>query len=80
MAEKQDKVYSTVTWPWCRKAKEWLDANHIKYQEFNVGEDQKARQEMLSVTHQLAVPVITIDTDYVVGFNEKLLKEKLEIK
>ncbi len=35
---------------------------------------------MLSITHQLAVPVITIDADYVVGFNEKLLKEKLEIK
>ena len=80
MGEKQVKVFTTLTWPWCRKAKEWLDANHIKYQEFNVGEDQKARQEMINITHQLAVPAIVIDGDYVIGFNEKSLKEKLGIK
>jgi len=80
MTEKQVKVYSTNTWPWCRKAKEWLDANHIKYQELNVAEDKTAREEMVNMTHQMAVPTIMIDKDVVIGFNEKILKEKLEIK
>ena len=80
MNEKLVKVYTTSTWPWCRKAKDWLDANHIKYQELNVGTDQKAREEMVNITHQLAVPAIAIDGEYVIGFNEKALKEKLGIK
>jgi hypothetical protein len=35
---------------------------------------------MVNITHQMAVPTIIVDGQIVVGFNEKLLKEKLEIK
>jgi hypothetical protein len=35
---------------------------------------------MINITHQLAVPAIVIDSEYVIGFNEKSLKEKLGIK
>ena len=35
---------------------------------------------MMNTTHQMAVPTIAIDGDFVVGFNEKSLKEKLGIK
>jgi len=54
-----------------------LDENGIKYQDLNVAEDRAARQEMLNTTHQMSVPTILIDGDIVVGFNEKLLREKL---
>jgi glutaredoxin 3 len=80
MAEKQVKVYSTPTCPWCKRAKQFLDTNHIKYQELNVAEDKIARDEMISLTHQMAVPTIAIDGEFVIGYNEKTLKEKLEIK
>jgi hypothetical protein len=45
-----------------------------------VAEDKTAREEMVNMTHQMAVPTIMIDKDVVIGFNEKILKEKLEIK
>jgi hypothetical protein len=34
---------------------------------------------MMNLTHQMAVPTIVIDADFVVGFDEKTLKEKLGI-
>ena len=54
-----------------------LDENGIKYQDLNVAEDRAARQEMVNKTHQMSVPTILIDGDIVIGFNEKLLREKL---
>jgi glutaredoxin 3 len=80
MAEKQVKVYSTPTCPWCKKAKQFLEGNHIRYQDLNVADDKAARDEMINLTHQMAVPTIAIDGEFVIGYNEKVLKDKLGIK
>jgi glutaredoxin len=56
-----------------------LDNNNIKFQDLNVADDKVARDEMLNTTHQMAVPTISIDGEYVIGYNEKSLKEKLGI-
>lgn len=79
MAEKQVKVFSTPTCPWCKRAKEFLTSNGVRYTELNVAEDRAAREEMINSTHQMAVPTIMIDTDYIIGYNEKVLREKLGI-
>jgi glutaredoxin 3 len=80
MSEKVVKIYSTPTCPWCKRTKQFLDANGIKYQDMNVAEDKVARDEMVNKTHQLGVPTIMIDDEFVIGFNEKALKEKLDLK
>jgi len=80
MAAKEVKVYSTPTCPWCKKAKQFLDANKVTYQDFNVAQDRAARDEMVKKSSQTAVPVIIIDGEIVVGFNEPTLKTKLDIK
>jgi glutaredoxin-like YruB-family protein len=80
MAAKEVKVYSTPTCPWCKKAKQFLDANKVTYQDFNVAQDHAARDEMVKKSSQTAVPTIIIDGEIVVGFNESVLKEKLGIK
>lgn len=77
---KEVKVYSTPTCPWCNKAKQFLDANKVTYQDFNVAQDHAARDEMVKKSSQTAVPVIIIDGEIVVGFNEPALKTKLDIK
>ena len=79
MVEKLVKVYSTPTCPWCKKVKQFLTANNVKFQDLNVADDKAARDEMINLTHQMAVPTIAIDSEYVVGYNEKALKEKLGI-
>ncbi|HSW57691.1 MAG TPA: glutaredoxin family protein [Dehalococcoidales bacterium] len=80
MTEKVVKVYSTPNCPWCRRTKQFLENNNIKYQDMNVAEDKAARNEMIEVTHQLSVPAITIDGQIIIGFKENELKEKLGIK
>ena len=79
MAEQQVKVFLTPTCPWCKRVKLFLDLKGIKYTEFNVAEDKVAREEMINSTHQMAVPTIMIDADFVIGYNEETLKEKLGI-
>jgi glutaredoxin 3 len=80
MAAKEVKVYSTPTCPWCKKVKQFLDTNKVVYQDFNVGQDSVARQEMIKKSSQTAVPTIIIDGEIIVGFDEPALKTKLGIK
>ena len=80
MSEKRVKIFSTPTCPWCKRTKQFFEANGITFQESNVAEDKIARDEMVNLTHQLGVPTIMIDADFVIGFNEKALREKLGIK
>lgn len=71
------KVYSTPTCPWCKKVKQLLDDNKIVYQDIDVIQDKQAREEMVNKTGQIAVPVIDIDDELAVGFDESWIKQKL---
>ena len=73
----QVKVYSTPTCPWCKRTKQLLDENKIPYQNFDVASDKAARDDMVSKTGQLGVPVVDIDGDILVGFNEQWIRQKL---
>ena len=76
---QQVKVYSTPTCPWCKKTKHFLDENKITYQTLDVASDKAARDEMVTKSGQMGVPVIDIDNDIAVGFDEKWLKQKLNL-
>lgn len=73
------KVYSTPTCPYCRKAKSFLDENNIEYEDVNVASDQAAAQEMITKSGQMGVPVIEVNGNIIVGFNELKLRELLEL-
>ncbi len=73
-------VYHTSSCPWCHKAMEFLKANKVKFTKKNVGEDQKAAQEMIKKSGQQGVPVIDIGGKIIVGFDEDELKKLLKIK
>jgi len=72
-------VYSTQTCPYCHMAKDFLDKNSIKYENKNVSEDEEALKEMMDKSHQMGVPVIDIDGEIVIGFDEKRMEELLKI-
>jgi len=75
----QVKVYSTPTCPWCKRTKQFLDENKIPYQNFDVASDKAVRDEMVNKTGQLSVPVVDINGDILVGFDEKWLRQKLNL-
>lgn len=58
-------------------AKSFLESNKISYKEFNVAEDKAARDEMIKKSGRMVVPVIDIDGQIFVGFNQGELKKKL---
>lgn len=72
-------VYSTNTCPWCYKAKEFLKANKIKFEDKNVGDDEEAREEMIEKSGQMGVPVLDIDGKIIVGFDQEAIKKALKI-
>jgi glutaredoxin 3 len=74
------KIYSTPSCVYCKMAKEYFNKNGVKYVEFNVASDLKARQEMFDASHQMGVPVIDVDGKIVVGFNQEVLEEALNLK
>ncbi|MGH9857967.1 MAG: glutaredoxin family protein [Acidobacteriota bacterium] len=75
---KNVTIYTTPTCGWCRAAKDFFAQHNVTYTEKDVVVDEAARAEMLQKSNQLGVPVIDIDGDIVIGFNQPRLAELLE--
>ena len=73
-------IYTTAGCIWCKKSKEWFKAHKIKYEEYDVGEDAKAREEMIEKSGQMGVPVIMVDDQMIIGFDDGALKKALKVK
>ena len=76
---KQVTIYSTPSCHFCQMAKEFFAANGVEYTNYDVASDTDKRQEMIDMTGQMGVPVIRIEVDVVVGFDEAMVNELLEI-
>lgn len=59
-------------------AKEYLSEKGAKFEEYNVGEDRSKAMEMINLSGQRGVPVITVGTEVIVGFNKNRLEELLK--
>lgn len=77
MANKTIKIYSTPTCHYCNIAKDFFTDKGVKYEEFNVSTDLAKRKEMVEKSGQMGVPVIDIEGDIVVGFDEEKISEIL---
>jgi glutaredoxin len=58
-------------------AKEFFEENGIVYKNYDVSLDLEKRQEMINLTGQMGVPVILIDGEVIVGFDEDRIREEL---
>ncbi len=76
---KSIKIYTTPSCVYCKMAKDFFSKNNLKYQEFDVFQDLKAREEMIEKSGQLGVPVIDVDGQIILGFDRPKLTELLEI-
>lgn len=76
---KNVTIYSTPTCHFCHAAKEFFKENNIAFTDFNVGEDAAKRNEMVQKSGQIGVPVIFIDNEMVIGFDEPKIKKLLNI-
>jgi glutaredoxin 3 len=79
METKTVTIYSTPTCHFCHAAKEFFTANNVAYTDINVATDLDSRKLMIEKSGQMGVPVITIDNDVVVGFDQKKLRALLGV-
>jgi glutaredoxin-like YruB-family protein len=71
-------VYTTPTCGFCHQAKQFLSRQGIPFVERNVASDHRAAAEMVRISGQQGVPVITVDGKVVVGFDQPRLRQLLQ--
>ena len=72
-------IYTTPTCVYCKMSKEFFSEHGIQYTEKNVATDAAARKEMVDKSGQMGVPVIFVNDQMVIGFDQKKLSELLGI-
>ncbi|MDP3794975.1 MAG: glutaredoxin domain-containing protein [bacterium] len=73
-------IYTTPTCTYCRAAKEFFKEHGLEFQEKDVASDMAAREEMMTKTDMLAVPVIDVGGEVVIGFDRERLAELTGVK
>jgi len=71
-------IYSTPTCPYCKLAKDFFKEKGITFTEIDVASDPAAANDMVKKSGQMGVPVIEIEGQIVVGWNQAALQEILE--
>lgn len=71
------KVYSTNSCPWCVKAKNYLKSVNVEFEDLNVQENMGARDEMISKSKQMGVPVLDINGTIIIGFDKPAIDSAL---
>lgn len=73
---KEVTVFVTQTCPHCFTAKDYLTEKSVEFTEKDIQEDQAARLELMQ-QGIMAVPVIKIEEEYIVGFDRGRVDELL---
>lgn len=77
MADAKVFIYSTPTCPYCIKVKDYLKEKGIEYTDYNVATDQAKAKEMIEKSGQMGVPVVIINDEIIVGFDQMKMDELL---
>ena len=72
-------IYSTPTCVYCRMAKDFLTDKNISFTEYDLSKDIAKREDVIKKTGQMAVPVIEVDGETMIGFDEGQLSKMLGI-
>lgn len=76
---KNVTIYSSPTCHFCHAAKAFFDENGIEYTDYDVAAHPDKGQEMIERSGQMGTPVIFVDDEMVIGFDEEQLKKLLDI-
>ena len=79
---KKVKLYSTMSCPYCKMEKSWLEQEKIEHEVIYVDLNPYEAQKMVDKTGQMGVPVTEIEYDegepeYIIGFDKPKLSEIL---
>jgi len=70
------EIYTFSTCPFCRRAKELLEAKDISYTEYDITDDEEAREKMAVRSNgRRTVPQIFINNQWIGGCDDMHLLE-----
>jgi glutaredoxin 3 len=70
-------VYTTPTCGFCYQVKAFLNQRGVPFVERDVSRDPQAANEMIRLSGQQGVPVVVIDGQVVLGFNQPAIEQLL---
>ncbi len=73
------KIYSTPTCVYCKTLKGYLKKNGIDFEDIDISKDEKQLQKMIKDSGQMAVPVVDIDGEVIIGFDKQKIDALLKI-
>jgi len=73
------KIYSTPTCVYCKTLKGYFKKNGIEFEDIDVSKDEKQLQKMIKDSGQMAVPVVDIDGEIIIGFDKQKIDRLLKI-
>ncbi len=74
------KIFTTPACPFCFVLKQFFKERNIEFEEIDVSEDEKAREEVIKKSGQMSAPIVEINGEFVVGFDKKKICNLLGIK
>lgn len=72
-------IYSTPSCHFCHMAKDFFKEKNIAFTDYDVATDMEKRKEMVEISGQMGVPVITIGDKLIIGFNKPKIAELLGV-
>jgi glutaredoxin 3 len=72
-------IYSTPICVWCNEAKKYLKKHKIEYKDYDISNNLAKKMEMVKLSGQMNVPVITIDKKVTIGFDKREIDRLLQI-
>ncbi len=80
MLKPKVRIFTTSACPYCLTLTEFLKEHNIKFEEIDVSQDEKAREEMIKKSGKMEVPIIEINGEIVAGFDKEKIEKLLDIK
>ncbi|AND84535.1 NrdH-redoxin [Clostridium tyrobutyricum] len=71
-------IFTSSTCQYCHAAKEFFKENNVDYVEHNITTDAEARKDLMKKGYR-GVPVIVIDGEYILGFDQNKVSDILGI-
>jgi len=74
---KKVVIYNSDTCSFCREAEAYMNEKGIEYQSKNI-KNPEFRKELMAMGYR-SVPVIQIDGENILGFDAKVMEDKLKV-
>ena len=74
------KIYSTPFCPYCATLKDYLARHNVVYTDIDVSSSEPERDEMIKLSGQIGVPVVSVDGKIIVGFDKAEIDKALGLR